>query len=49
MKYLKKEWIGKISSIIKIGKRGGINEYCVTFVDGTEEDVLEYELNKYYR
>lgn len=52
MRQLKDEYIKKInviSSFIKVGTRGGINEYVITYFDGTEELVLEHEIDKYFK
>ena len=48
MRYLKKEYIGKIIRITPIGYKRGIRYYCVDYADCTSEDYYEHEIEKFF-
>lgn len=48
MAWLKKEYRGKINQIIPVGWRSGRKIYCVQYVDWTEEEMTEDEVNNLF-
>ena len=48
-RYLKEEYRGVIAWVTYIGQRGGVKEYAVTYYDGHEVDMDEFEVKKLYK